>query len=47
MLDLTLVIVHCAVAVFVAYFGFVPDTGPLHRKPIGSNPPKYSKQVIG
>ena len=38
---------HCAVALFVAYFGFVPDTGPLYRKPIGSNPPKYSKQVIG
>ena len=38
---------RCAVALFVAYFGFVPDTGPLYRKPIGSNPPKYSKQVIG
>ena len=38
---------RCIVDVYNHYFGFVPKTGPFYRKPIGDDPPKYSKQVVG
>ena len=38
---------RCVVELFSLYFRLIPETGPLYRKPIGNNPPKFSKQVIG
>ena len=38
---------RCIVDTFNLYFGFVPKTGPFYRKPIGSDPTKFSKQVLG
>ena len=38
---------RCVVDVYNQYFGFVPKTGPFYRQPIGDDPPKFSKQVVG
>ena len=38
---------RCVVDLYNHYFGFVPQSGPFYRKPVGDNPPKFSKQVIG
>ena len=38
---------RCIVDIFNLYFGFVPLEGAFYRKPIGNDPPKFSKQVLG
>ncbi len=38
---------RCVVDMYNHYFAFIPMTGDFYRKPIGDNPPKYSKQVLG
>ena len=38
---------RCVVDVYNHYFGFVPKTGPFYWQPIGDDPPKFSKQVVG
>lgn len=38
---------RCIVDIFNLYFGFVPTEGAFYRKPIGNDPPKFSKQVLG
>ena len=35
------------VDVYNYYFGFVPKTRPFYWQPIGDDPPKFSKQVVG
>ena len=38
---------RCVVDVYNHYFGFIPQIGPFYRKPVGDDPPKFSKQVVG
>ena len=38
---------RCIVDIFNLYFGFIPLEGAFYRKPIGNDPPKFSKQVLG
>ena len=38
---------RCMVDVYNLYFGHIPVEGPFYRKPLASNPPKFSSQCIG
>ena len=37
---------RCVVDLYNHYFGFVPQSGPFYRKPVGDNPPSSRNKLL-